>query len=131
MVLPVDHELTTPSSPNNQPEIEKKIAIARLLKLLDIRLPLADSTNIFSGKIHQKDLINSVLYWFDQTKTFFGEPVSIIPQHSMREAGIDIRIELMVSKVKFGIQIKTPGDIKKKDLIKIPRLKFLIPGGSD
>src|SRR5215212_3853885 len=31
----------------------------------------------------------------------------------MREAGIDILIELMISKIKFGIQIKTPNDIKK------------------
>ena len=43
---------------------------------------------------------------------FFGEPVSIIQEHNMREAGIDIIIELMVSRIKFGIQIKSPSDMK-------------------
>ena len=46
---------------------------------------------------------------------FFGEPVSIMQEHNMREAGIDIIIELMASRIKFGIQIKSPSDMKGLD----------------
>lgn len=90
-------------------------AIAKLLKLQEIKLAPIDLTNILSDKVLQNVLITAIEYWFDQTKMFFGEPVSIMQEHNMREAGIDIIIELMVSKVKFGIQIKSPSDRKIKN----------------
>jgi hypothetical protein len=100
--------------PSNQPEIESK-AVTRFLKLVEFNLSPINSTNIFSDKVLQNELINAIGYWFDQTKMFFGEPVSIIQEHNMREAGIDIIIELMVSRIKFGIQIKSPSDMKGSD----------------
>jgi len=102
------------ASSSNQPEIESK-AVTRLLKLVEFNLSTTDSTNIFSEKVLQNELINAIEYWFDQTKMFFGEPVSIIQEHNMREADIDMIIELMVSRVKFGIQIKSPSDMKGPD----------------
>lgn len=111
VVLLLNRELAPPS---NQPEIESK-AVTRLLKLVEFNLSPIDSTNIFSDKVLQNELINAIGYWFDQTKMFFGEPVSIMQEHNMREAGIDIIIELMVSRIKFGIQIKSPSDMKGSD----------------
>jgi hypothetical protein len=110
-VLLLNRELAPPS---NQPEIESK-AVTRLLKLVEFNLSPIDSTNIFSDKVLQNELINAIRYWFDQTKMFFGELVSIMQEHNMREAGIDIIIELLVSRIKFGIQIKTPSDMKGSD----------------
>jgi hypothetical protein len=108
VVLLLNRELAPPS---NQPEIESK-AVTRLLKLVEFNLSPIDSTNIFSDKVLQNELINAIRYWFDQTKMFFREPVSIMQEHNIREAGIDIIIELMVSRIKFGIQIKSPSDMK-------------------
>jgi hypothetical protein len=53
-------------------------------------------------------------YWFDQNKVFFGEPVQTEIIHGMREEGIDITIDLLKSNIRFGVQIKTFGDIQEK-----------------
>jgi hypothetical protein len=91
-------------------------AILRLLKLQDVKVSTIESTRIFSTAVFQNQLIEAIEYWFDQTKLIFAEPVLLMQDHNLREAGIDVLIDLPVSKVKFGVQIKAPSDIEKDDL---------------
>jgi hypothetical protein len=76
-------------------------------------------------------LINQIEYWFDQSKIFFGEPVSITQEHNSREAGIDIIIGLMVSNVKFGIQVKYPSDMNEKAFPRGYQVSIFVPINTD
>jgi len=95
-----------------KPKSPAKDSIDTLSVLLDAIPAPKEDTDEFEN-IKQEDICDAIKYWIDQTKTFFGEPVQVMIFHNPREEGIDMSIDLLKSKVKFGIQVKTYGDIQK------------------
>lgn len=97
----------------------QKQAIDKLLKLLDVKTSPSGATKLFGrSHIRHKDIIDAFAYWIDQTKLVFGEPVFISQNQGLRDAGVDILITLVKSEIRFGIQIKSPGDLDKKGVSK-------------
>lgn len=95
---------------------KKADTIKKLLILFNVKPSPTTETKIFKKlRNQQEELDNAFEYWLDQSKMVFGEVAKIDKIHGMKEAGIDLLLNLTSSKFKFGIQIKTNGDIKKKN----------------
>ena len=69
----------------------------------------------FLSKISHEKLLEAFEYWFDQTKMVFGEPVLIQKTQNLQDAGIDLSSYFPRSDMRIGIQVKSYGDIQKKD----------------
>lgn len=82
--------------------------------LIDVESSPEEETAIFRTVKHE-ELISAMAYWFDQSKMVFGEVMQIEQTQSLRDSGVDLSLSLIQSKIKFGIQIKSFGDIEKKD----------------
>src|SRR6266540_5907039 len=89
-------------------------ALKRIEKLFDIKESKIEDTKIFSNINHQT-LIDAFIYWIDQSKLIFGEPVKFLDIQNIKDSGVDIYFELLQSKTQFGVQVKTFGDIQKSD----------------
>lgn len=87
--------------------------IKNLLVLFDVKpSPTAETVFFKNLPQQQQELDNAFEYWIDQSKEIFGEEGKIEKTHGLKEAGIDLSFNLMESRFKFGVQIKTYGDIK-------------------
>lgn len=85
-----------------------------LLTLFDAAASSKNKTRKFRNISHE-ELVISIVYWIDQCKSFFGEPVIVSDFHSFNEEGIDIAVDLLDSpRIRFGIQIKSYHDIQEK-----------------
>lgn len=93
---------------NRHKEILQKLVI-----LLNVKPASVDDTAIFS-ELNQEELEDAFEYWFTQSTMVFGEVGKMERTHSLKEAGIDLCFNLINSKYKIGIQIKTFGDITDK-----------------
>ena len=63
-------------------------------------------TKEFSGVTHAM-MLEAVTYWFDQQKAVLGEPTNIQSLQSLKDDGVDILLEGLLSGVKIGFQIKS------------------------
>jgi len=95
---------------------EERSAVETLAKLLDVKPATEEETKIFKEtNINHAKLCRAFEYWIDQCKTVFGEPVLLNQIQGLRDAGVDVSMNLVTSKANFGFQIKSYGDVKKKD----------------
>lgn len=99
-------------SKNTNPE---EVAIERLTKLLDVKSVSEEETKIFKeSNISHAKLCRAFEYWFDQSKIIFGESVLLNQNQSLRDAGVDLTMNLVTTKINFGFQIKSYGDVREK-----------------
>ena len=95
---------------------KKADIIKKLLILFNVKPSPTTETKFFRKlRNQQEELDNAFEYWLDQSKMVFGEVAKVDEIHGMKEAGIDLLLNLMSSKFRFGVQVKTFGDIKKKN----------------
>lgn len=99
------------TSPNRE---HQQVLLQRLLKLLNVKLAYTEGTTKLRGVRHDK-LCEAFEYWIDQTKTLFGEVVLIEKLQSLQDAGVDVAINFPQSKFRIGVQVKSWGDIRKRD----------------
>jgi hypothetical protein len=88
-----------------------------ILRLLDVKPCIEAETALFKELGHE-DLCKAFEYWFEQTKLAFGEPVWITQNQSLRDSGVDVLIDLLSSRIRFGIQIKSYNDIEDNQFSK-------------
>jgi hypothetical protein len=87
--------------------------IKNLLVLFDVKpSPVAETVLFKNLSQQQEELDNAFEYWIDRSKEIFGEEGKIEKTHGLKEAGIDLSLNLLQSKFKLGVQIKTYNDIK-------------------
>lgn len=86
----------------------------RLGKILDCNSAEPDQTDILKDVSHD-ELCRAFEYWLDQTKLMLGEVAWLEQTQSLRDAGVDVAISLIKSNIKFGIQVKSHGDIQDKN----------------
>jgi len=86
-------------------------AVECMLRLLDVKSCIEAETALFKDLSHD-ELCKAFEYWFEQTKMVFGEPVWITQNQSLRDSGVDVLIDLLSSRIHFGIQIKSYNDIE-------------------
>jgi len=98
-------------------------ALEILAKIFDAESSIIDETKIFSGISHD-DLCSALEYWVDQCKLLFGEPVVLYQNQSLRDAGVDVSVNLLSSNIKFGIQVKSHGDIEENDFTKNVKMQI-------
>ena len=95
-------------------ENKERNAVEKLVKLFDVKSASDEETKIFN-EISHDELCKAVEYWIDQTRLIFGEPVLTYQNQSLRDSGVDVSINLVTSKINFGFQVKSHGDIDEKD----------------
>jgi len=92
-----------------------EFAINTLTKLLDVEsLDESETVRFKTNHIPHAKLCRIMEYWIDQCKAIFGEPVTITQTQSLRDAGVDLLVELVTTKIKFGFQLKSYGDVNEK-----------------
>ena len=89
----------------------------RFVKLINVKSCNPTETSRFRGVKHD-DLVNSLRYWFEQTRLFFGEPLVVQGNQSRNDAGVDLLLLFVNSKKKIGIQIKSHYDISESSFQK-------------
>jgi hypothetical protein len=98
-------------------DFQKQQSLDKLVTLFNVKTSPIESTGYFKkAHVSHNDLCDAFAYWIDQVKMVFGEPVSVIQNQSLRDAGVDVLIDLQRSGIKFGIQVKSPGDVDNKGL---------------
>lgn len=95
----------------------KGVLTERLVKIFDTKIVASEETKSFKHVYHKK-LCEAFEYWVDQTKLLFGEAVWIEQTQSLRDSGVDLAINIPKSGVKYGIQVKSHGDIENKHFSK-------------
>lgn len=94
---------------------KSEFAINILTKLFDVEsIDESETIRFKTNHIPHAKLCRIIEYWIDQCKSLFGEPVTITQTQSLRDAGVDLIVELITSKIKFGFQIKSYGDVNEK-----------------
>lgn len=102
--------------PKTENSREEK-AIDLLAKLLNVKSTSEEATLIFKeSNISHAKLCRAFEYWMEQCITLFGEPVFLTQNQSLRDAGVDLIMEMVKSGQKFGFQIKSYNDVKDKGL---------------
>ena len=102
---------------SNNPKIS--FIVQTLAKLFDIESASDYDTEYFKkNNVSHAKLMCIIEYWIDQSKPIFGEPVTIRKIQSLRDAGVDLIMEFVSSKLKIGFQIKSYGDVKEKEFHK-------------
>lgn len=105
---------------------DKAQIIKNLLKLFDVKPAPEEQTSLFKDlPDKQNELDKAFEYWIDETKEIFGEPGKIEKTHGLKESGIDLLLNLIDSKFKFGFQIKTYNDINISMPVNEDALKIL------
>lgn len=94
-----------------------------LVKILNVESASDEETRKFSDVSHD-ELCIAVEYWIDQCKLLFGEPVILYQNQSLRDAGVDVSMNLLTSEIKFGIQVKSYGDIQKDGFAKTVKMQI-------
>jgi len=98
--------------------MDKRDEIIKILtSLFDVEPSPEEETVLFKNVKHD-ELLLSVEYWIDQSKMIFGEVVHIEKTQSLADAGVDICVNLVQSKFRFGIQVKSHFDIGEKAFAK-------------
>ena len=88
-------------------------AINNLSLILNAKPSPVKDTTIFETISHP-ELCKAVKFWFEQLRLLFGEPINVEIVHGNNEDGIDLYINLLKEPIiRFAIQIKSYGDIKK------------------
>lgn len=88
--------------------------LEKILKLFDVEPVEKSRTNINKDYNHD-EICEIIEYWINQTKIIFGEVVWIEKNQGLRDAGVDLYLEFIQSRVKMGFQVKSYNDIKDKD----------------
>jgi hypothetical protein len=94
-----------------------KEASERLLKIFDTKSSEKEQTVLFSDHdaANHDQLCKAFEYWLDQTKMVFGEIVSLIQNQGLRDSGVDLLLDFPLSRIHFGVQVKSYNDIQKGD----------------
>lgn len=101
------------------PQSKIGFILQTLTKLFDIKSSPDHDTEYFKNKnVSHAKLMRIIEYWLDQSKPIFGEPVVIQKTQSLQDAGVDLTVEFVSSRVKIGFQIKSYGDVKDKQFHK-------------
>lgn len=88
-----------------------------LVGLFDVEPSPENETEIFQDVKHA-ELLEALEFWIDQCKMIFGEVVHTEKTQSLQDAGVDVCVNLMESKFRFGIQVKSYLDIQQGDFSK-------------
>jgi hypothetical protein len=88
-------------------------AIKLIMDLFDVESRPEEETAIFQDVSHE-ELLSELQYWIDQSKMIFGDVV-IENIQGFKDSGVDIGINLIRSNLRFGLQVKSFGDIQKPD----------------
>lgn len=94
-------------------ENKERKTVEKLVKLIDVKSASDEETKIFAEVSHD-EICKAIEYWVDQTRLIFGEPVLTYQNQSLRDSGVDVSINLVTSKINFGFQVKSHGDINEK-----------------
>lgn len=89
--------------------------IRTLTKLFDVEsVPESETEYFKKNNVSHAKLSRIFEYWIDQSKSIFGEPITIHQTQSLRDSGVDFIVEFISSRFKIGFQIKSYGDVKDK-----------------
>jgi hypothetical protein len=93
--------------------MNREEAIKLILNLFNVESKSEEETAVFQGASHE-ELLDALEYWIDQCKMIFGDVV-IDNLQGFKDSGVDIGISLVRSNIRFGLQVKSHGDIEKPD----------------
>ncbi|MFX1481474.1 MAG: hypothetical protein ACFFCI_25630 [Promethearchaeota archaeon] len=97
---------------NESEEIRPRdeVLIERMLKCLDVQPSKVKDTQYFQRKSHDS-LCEDVESWVNKLQVFLGEFIWIEQNQSLKDEGVDLLVHFIESQIKFGLQIKSHGDI--------------------
>ncbi|KKK88124.1 hypothetical protein LCGC14_2746320, partial [marine sediment metagenome] len=102
------------SNESEESRSRDEILIERMLKCLDVQPSKVKDTLYFQRKSHDS-LCEDVESWVNKLQFILGEFIWIEQNQSLKDEGVDLLVHFIESQIKFGLQIKSHGDISDKN----------------